>query len=116
MTVRERAPGGQWRFIAAILALAGIWLIMLLCGRGPIDRAVYLAMYAGHRPVLLVVAHVLTALGDPTVLIGAGVVCAAWLWYAGHRHLPLVLIAIVAIGRGLSEFQKFEIARPRPDL
>ena len=57
-----------------------------------------------------------TALGEPTVLIGAGVVVAAWLFYAGHRRLPWVLIAIVAIGRGLSEAQKYWIARVRPDL
>jgi undecaprenyl-diphosphatase len=55
-------------------------------------------------------------LGEPTVLITAGVLCALWLWHAGHRHLPLVLIAIVTIGRGLSELQKYWIARPRPAL
>jgi undecaprenyl-diphosphatase len=65
---------------------------------------------------LLAVARAFTALGEPTILIGAGVAVALWLWYAGHRHLPLVLIAIVTIGRGLSELQKYWIARARPDL
>jgi undecaprenyl-diphosphatase len=89
---------------------------MLLWGRGPLDRAIYEAMYVGHRPVLVPLARGLTMLGEPTVLITAGVLCALWLWYAGHRHLPLVLIAIVTIGRGLSELQKYWIARPRPAL
>ena len=89
---------------------------MLLLGGGPLDGAIYEALYAGHRPALAAVAHVLTALGDPTVLIVAGIACAAGLWLAGHRHLPLVLVVIVALGRGLSELQKYMIARVRPDL
>jgi undecaprenyl-diphosphatase len=107
---------GQWRFISALIVLAAIWLAMLLWGGGPLDRAIYEAMYVGHRPVLVPLARGLTMLGEPTVLITAGVLCALWLWYAGHRHLPLVLIAIVTIGRGLSELQKYWIARPRPAL
>jgi len=89
---------------------------MLLLGGGPLDRAVYEALYVGHLPVLPLAAHILTTLGDPTVLIGAGIVTAIWLWLAGHRHLPWVLTAIVLIGRGLSEAQKLWIARARPDL
>ena len=89
---------------------------MLLTGGGWLDRAIYEGLYAGHRPALVVVAQVFTTLGDPTVLIGAGIVTAIWLWVAGHRHLPWVLTAIVMIGRGLSEVQKYWIARSRPDL
>ena len=93
-----------------------IWLAMLAWGGGQLDRQIYEALYAGHRPALLAAARVFTFLGEPTVLIGAGIGCAIWLWRAGHRHLPLVLVAIVAIGRGLSEVQKYWIARARPDL
>jgi undecaprenyl-diphosphatase len=89
---------------------------MLLWGGGPVDRSIYEALYAGHRPLLLDAAHVFTAMGEPTLLIGAGVVAALWLWSAGHRHLPWVLTAIVLVGRGLSEAQKYWIARVRPDL
>ena len=39
-----------------------------------------------------------------------------WWGRAGHRHLPWVLIAVTLIGRGLSELQKYWIARARPDL
>jgi membrane-associated phospholipid phosphatase len=89
---------------------------MLMWGGGPLDRSVYEWFYAGHRPALLAAARIFTFLGEPTVLIGAGIVCAVWLWRAGHRHLPLVLVAIVAIGRGLSEAQKYWVARARPDV
>jgi undecaprenyl-diphosphatase len=89
---------------------------MLIRGGGPLDRSVYEALYAGHWSAVLATARIFTFFGEPTVLIGAGVAVALWLWHAGHRHLPLVLVAIVALGRGLSEAQKYWVARVRPDL
>ena len=112
----ERRRRTQWRFIAAIVALASIWLIMLLWGVGSLDRTIYEALYAGHRPVLLEVARFFTVLGEPTVLIGACVLCALWLWYAGRGRLGLTVLLIALIGRGLSEAQKYWIARVRPDI
>jgi undecaprenyl-diphosphatase len=113
----ERTPHQlQWRFIAAIAVLAGIWLAMLLWGAGPADRAIYEALYAGHRPTLLAIARLFTALGEPTVLIAACALCALWLWYAGRGRLGLTLLLIALIGRGLSEAQKYWIARVRPDV
>lgn len=109
-----RAP--QLRFTGALVALTAIWLAMLLWGGGPVDRAIYEALYVGRSPALVAVARAFTTLGEPTVLISAGVACALWLWYAGHRHLPLLLIAIVMLGRGLSELQKYWVARVRPDI
>jgi undecaprenyl-diphosphatase len=106
----------QWRFIAAVVTLALIWLVMLFWGAGSLDRTIYEALYAGHRPVLLTIARVFTALGEPTVLIGACVVCALWLWYAGRGRLGLTLLLIALIGRALSEAQKYWIARVRPDF
>ena len=106
----------QLRFIGAIVLLAAIWLAMLLWGGGALDRSVYEALYAGHRPLLLPVAHFFTALGEPTVLIAASAACALWLWYAGRGRLGLVLLLVAMVGRGLSEVQKYSIARPRPDL
>ena len=116
MNDRERAGAGDWRYMGLLVVLAALWLATLVFGRGPLDRSIYEAMYAGHRPALLLIARGLTALGEPTVLLAAGAACALWLWYAGHRRLPLVLIAIVLVGRGLSELQKYWIARARPDL
>ncbi|MFL6745720.1 MAG: phosphatase PAP2 family protein [Sphingomicrobium sp.] len=89
---------------------------MLAWGGGPLDRGIYELLYAGHRPALLAAARFFTALGEPTFLIAGGIACALWLFYAGHRHLPWALAAIVLIGRGLSEAQKYSIARVRPDV
>ncbi len=89
---------------------------MLWWGGGPLDRQVYEALYAGHRPALAALAHVLTFLGEPTMLIGAGFLAAAWLWRRGHMRLPIALLVIVLVGRALGEAQKYWIARVRPDL
>jgi undecaprenyl-diphosphatase len=110
----ERRP--QWRFVALVVALAAIWLAMLLWGAGSLDRAIYEALYAGHRPALLAIARLFTTLGEPTILIGACILCALWLWYAGRGRLGLTLLLIALIGRGLSEAQKYWIARVRPDV
>ena len=106
----------QWCSIGAIVALAAIWLTMLLGGTGSLDRAVYEALYAGHRPALLVVARIFTALGEPSVLVTAGFVVAGWIWWRHHPHPALAILLIVLIGRGLAEAQKYMIARLRPDL
>jgi undecaprenyl-diphosphatase len=106
----------EFRFGAALVLLTAIWLAMLVWGGGPLDAAIYQALYAGGHPALVIVARVLTALGEPTVLIAAGLVTAILLWRAGHRHLPWVLIAITLIGRGVSELQKYWVARARPSL
>ena len=94
--------------------LACVWLAMLLRGRGPVDRSVYETLYAGGRPVLIFVARVFTFLGEPTVLVGAGMLVAAWLWWAGRARFALGLLLVVLIGRGLTEAQKYWIARARP--
>ena len=112
----ERERRVQLRFIGAIALLTAVWLAMLLWGRGALDRSVYEALYAGHRPILLDLARFFTALGEPTVLIAASALCASWLWYAGRGRLGLVLLLVAMIGRGLSEVQKYWIARARPDL
>jgi membrane-associated phospholipid phosphatase len=106
----------QWRFIIAVLALAGAWLAMLLGGVGPADRAIYEALYAGHRPALLAIARFFTLLGEPTWLIGASAVIALWLWYAGRARVGLVLVTVTLTGRLLGEAQKYWISRARPDV
>jgi undecaprenyl-diphosphatase len=116
MSVPVRTTGAQIRYIAAILVLAAIWLAMLIWGGGALDHTIYEALYVGGRPALVTVARLFTALGEPTVLIAAAAGAAFLLWRAGHRHLPWILIAITMIGRGLSELQKYWIARARPDV
>ena len=109
-------PGAQWRFIAAMLLPAVVWLAMLIGGAGPLDRAIYEAVYAGRRPALLVVARVFTFLGEPTLLVGASVVLALWLWHRGRGRAGLALLAVTLTGRVLGEVQKYWIARARPDV
>ena len=104
------------RYAGALVALAGLWLVMLLLGGGPLDRSIYEALYAGHRSGLVTLARLLTFFGEPTLLVSAGFLVAAWLWWRGHRHLPLALLLIVLVGRAISEVQKYMIARVRPDL
>ena len=106
----------EWRFVVAIVTLAATWLAMLLGGAGAFDRSIYEALYAGHRPALLVVARMFTALGEPTVLVTAGFLVAGWIWWRRHPHLALAILLIVLVGRGLAEAQKYMIARVRPDI
>lgn len=102
--------------MAALVALSTLWLAMLLTGGGWLDRALYEALYAGHRPVLAAMARVVTTFGEPDILVGASIAVALWLYFAGHRHLPWVFLAIVMVGRGLAEAQKYWVARVRPDV
>src|SRR5260370_39200813 len=104
----------HWRFAAAIVALAAIWLAMLLRGAGRVDRAIYEDLYASHRPAILTSARIFTFSGEPTLLIGASALVALLLWRAGRGRTGLVLVAVAMSGRGLSEVQKYWVARPRP--
>jgi membrane-associated phospholipid phosphatase len=105
-----------WRSLFAVVALASTWLAMLLFGAGPLDRSIYEGLYAGHKPAKLEVARVLTFLGEPTVLVGAGFVVAAWIWWRRSGRAALTLLFVILIGRGLSELQKIWIDRPRPNI
>lgn len=101
----------------ALVVLAGVWLTMLLFGGRAIDRRIYEVLYAGHRPVLAAIAHALTMFGEPTVLIAAGLAVALWVWWRRHHpHLAIAITLVILLGRGLSEIQKYTIARPRPEL
>jgi len=106
----------KWRTAAAVVALAAMWLAMLLLGRGPLDRSIYEAIYAGGHPALVLVARVFTFLGEPTVLIGAGFLVAAWLWYRARGRFAIGLLLVILVGRALAEAQKYWIARARPTL
>lgn len=100
----------------SIVVLAAIWLAMLLLGRGALDRSLYEALYAGGRPGLIIFARVFTFLGEPTVLVVAGFLMAAWLWHRGRGRFALGLLLVILVGRGMAEVQKYWIARARPAL
>lgn len=116
MNVPARPTLPRLRLAIAAAFFAAIWLAMLLLGRGPLDRSVYEALYAGSSPSLVAIALFFTFLGEPTVLIGAGFLVAAWLWRRKHAHLAFALLLIFLVGRGLTEVQKYWIARARPTL
>lgn len=98
------------------VALACAWLAMLLLGGGALDRRIAEALYAGSSPALVTAARIFTALGEPTVLVAAGFLFAAALWWAGRGRYALGLLLVILIGRGLTEAQKYWIARARPEL
>ena len=56
MSARVRISAAQTGYALSIVALAAMWLAMLLWGGGPLDRAVYEALYAGNRPALATIA------------------------------------------------------------
>lgn len=114
MTDRLPVSGAHLRFVAGPVALAAIWLTMLLGGAGPLDHRIYEALYSGHDPRLLGAARFFTTLGEPTTLIAAGIAVALWLLVAGRARLALVLVAVILAGRGLAEAQKYAIGRVRP--
>ena len=116
MTVPVPAHAGRIRYVAALLVLAAIWLAMLLWGRGALDRTIYEALYAGGHPALIPIARVLTFLGEPTIVIGAGFLVACWLWYRRRGRFALGLILVILVGRGVTEVEKYWIARARPTL
>jgi undecaprenyl-diphosphatase len=89
---------------------------MLLLGGGPLDRSIYQLLYAGHRPALATAARVLTALGDPALLVGGGFAIALWLWWTGRARTAGAILLVVLVGRALAEAQKYWVARVRPDL
>jgi undecaprenyl-diphosphatase len=111
----ELSPA-KLRHAAAVVLLACVWLAMLVLGRGPLDRSIEQALYAGGRPALVLVARIFTFLGEPTVLVGGGFLLAGWLWYRGRGRFALGLLLVILVGRGLSEVQKYWIARARPTL
>lgn len=113
--LRPKAGAGRQSVVAAAFLFA-IWLAMLLWGTGPLDQAVYKAVYAGRRPLLLSVARFFTLLGEPTILIAAAVLCALWLWRLGMARLGATLFLVALIGRGMSEIQKYAVGRARPEL
>ena len=116
MTSPAHARPSRWRFAGALILLMAIWLAMLAWGNGPVDRQIYQSLYSGDRPALAAAARVLTALGEPTLLIAASAAGALWLWLAGHRHLAPAFFAITAFARLFTELQKYWIARARPEV
>jgi undecaprenyl-diphosphatase len=50
------------------------------------------------------------------VLVSAGVLLAGWLWLKGRTRFAIGLLLVIMIGRGLTEAQKYWVARARPEV
>jgi undecaprenyl-diphosphatase len=116
MVQQPATARARFRQAAARVALACVWLAMLVFGGGAVDRGIYEALYAGGKPALVTLARALTGLGEPTVLVVAGFGVAGWLWYRHRARFAVGLLLVILVGRGLSEVQKFWVARARPDF
>ena len=116
MTQERGFGSASIRHALALIALAGVWLAMLLSGRGALDRSLAEAIYAGGRPALIAAARFFTNIGEPTVVLVLGFLVAGWLWVKGRARFGLGLLLIVLVGRGLTEVQKYWVARARPEV
>jgi undecaprenyl-diphosphatase len=96
-------------------ALALLWLGMLLLGAGTVDHRILLELYAGHRPVLADAARLTTMLGDGRVVTLFAIIGAIVLILRRESWPALVLVAGTALGKALTEIQKYEFNRLRPD-
>ena len=104
------------RFVPlALVALAGLWLAMLLLGAGEGDRSVLLALYAGDEPWLALVALGFTYLGNWSTVVVVTILAAGWLLYRGKRRGALVLLVASFSGRLLVVLEKAWFARLRPE-
>ena len=111
------APGmKRLRLIVPIAVLVALWLAMLLLGAGPLDRQIYVLLYAGNSPALVDFAKALSAMGQLPVLLALGIACLSWLWWNNRGRAGLLLLLAALAGRSLGELQKYEIARVRPDI
>jgi membrane-associated phospholipid phosphatase len=109
-TTSERIRGPLF-----LLALAGLWLAMLLLGAGTIDRDILLRLYAGDQAWLALVALGFTFLGNWSTVIVVTVLAVGWMLYRGLRRRALILLVASLTGRGLVILEKAYFARLRPD-
>jgi len=103
------------RITVAAVVLAAIWFEMLTLGAGPADSALGKLLYAGGHPAWVATARLFTFLGEPVVLIGFGIVAAFTLWSRRQQRYAAAVLAVMLIGRGLAQVQKYAIMRFRPE-
>jgi undecaprenyl-diphosphatase len=101
--------------LAALGALAALWLAMLLLGAGDEDREVLMALYAGDEPRLALAAMGFTYLGNWPTVVAVTILGAAWLLYRDKRRAALVLLIASFSGRLLVILEKAYFARLRPE-
>jgi undecaprenyl-diphosphatase len=88
---------------------------MMVGGTGPVDLALLRLLYSENEPALRSAALFVTLFGQWQALVPLTLLGAAWLLYRRHSRSALLLLAVVLIGRGLVELQKWAIGRLRPE-
>jgi undecaprenyl-diphosphatase len=103
-------------FLLALLA--AIWLAMLALGgeASVVDRSAHSWIYAPRETPLVMLALLVTFLGDWLFLIPLAFACGAVLFWRGRRRDAVALIATVASIRILVILQKEWFDRARPDV
>ncbi|HEY0627633.1 MAG TPA: phosphatase PAP2 family protein [Allosphingosinicella sp.] len=99
----------------AFAALALLWLVMLMAGTSPADRALLGLLYAGDATPLAHAAGLLTHLGGWIVLTAVTAAAALYLLLKRRLHDALLLLAVTMGGRAMMELQKYVVGRARPD-
>ena len=103
------------RTLLLVVALAALWIAMLLLGAGAADQAILLSLHSGDQPWLALAAMGFTYLGNwPTVIV-VTVLGAIWLLYRGKRRSALLLLVASFTGRGMVILEKAYFARLRPE-
>jgi undecaprenyl-diphosphatase len=96
-------------------ALVLLWLAMLLLGAGAVDHLILLELYAGYRPALADAARLITMLGDGRIVTLFSVLGAIVLILRKQSWPALVLVAGTSLGKAVTDIQKYEFNRLRPD-
>ena len=111
----ETPERSQLKWALPVGALALMWLAMLLLGTNTVDHAILRGLYGGHRPALADAARLVTMLGDGRVVTAFAMIGALVLVSRKRPWPALVLLVGPIIGKGLTELQKYEFNRLRPD-
>ena len=114
----SRMPAFPKRLVqgaAVTAALVSLWLAMMLVGTSLADRTILHLFYAGDRPVLADLARAITLLGDGRWVTLVAIAAGLWLMRQKRLITASVLLLGTIIGRGLTEIQKIQIGRLRPD-
>lgn len=111
--MQDRRPARG--LIRLIVALAILWLAMMVGGTGPTDRALLHLLYSADRPSLRGFALVMNLVGKWQVVVVLSLLATAWLLHQRRTRSALLLLSVTLVGRGLVELQKIGIHRLRPE-
>jgi undecaprenyl-diphosphatase len=105
------------RFWIAFLALAGLWLAMMMLGGpdAPWDRQVFADIHGGASQAAVDWARTVTHLGGWIALTVAGIAAVIALAFTRRRRAALLLV-VLFVGRMAVELHKLLAGTPRPPI